>query len=280
LLEQKTQTILEKIVATKHREIEADKRVLSFADVEALAAKADPVRGFANAIVSRIARKEAAVIAEIKKASPSKGLIRADFDPASHAADYAANGAACLSVLTDRDYFQGHDDYLVAARSACTIPVIRKDFIVDRYQVAAARAMGADCVLLIVAALDASTLTDLASYAESLGLDVLVEVHNGAELDLALTLSTPLVGINNRDLHTFKTSLETSYTLASRVPADKVVITESGIHSAADVQSMLEKGIYGSVNECRTQQWFCLRPIPVPAPLNFLIRGQPSRVSS
>ena len=233
MLEQKTQTILEKIVATKHREIEADKRVLSFADVEALAAKADPVRGFANAIVSRIARKEAAVIAEIKKASPSKGLIRADFDPASHAADYAANGAACLSVLTDRDYFQGHEDYLVAARSACTIPVIRKDFIVDRYQVAAARAMGADCVLLIVAALDASTLTDLASYAESLGLDVLVEVHNGAELDLALTLSTPLVGINNRDLHTFKTSLETSYTLASRVPADKVVITESGIHSAA-----------------------------------------------
>ena len=245
MLEQKTQTILEKIVATKHREIEADKRVLSFADVEALAAKADPVRGFANAIVSRIARKEAAVIAEIKKASPSKGLIRADFDPASHAADYAANGAACLSVLTDRDYFQGHDDYLVAARAACTIPVIRKDFIVDRYQVAAARAMGADCVLLIVAALDASTLTDLASYAESLGLDVLVEVHNGAELDLALTLSTPLVGINNRNLHTFKTSLETSYTLASRVPDDKVVITESGIHSAADVQSMLEKGIYG-----------------------------------
>jgi len=245
LLEQKTQTILEKIVATKHREIEADKRVLSFADVEALAAKADPVRGFANAIVSRIARKEAAVIAEIKKASPSKGLIRADFDPASHAADYAANGAACLSVLTDRDYFQGHDDYLVAARGACTIPVIRKDFIVDRYQVAAARAMGADCVLLIVAALDASTLTDLASYAEALGLDVLVEVHNGEELDLALTLSTPLVGINNRNLHTFKTSLETSYTLASRVPADKVVVTESGIHSAADVQSMLEKGIYG-----------------------------------
>ena len=195
MLEQKTQTILEKIVATKHREIEADKRVLSFADVEALAAKADPARGFANAIVSRIARKEAAVIAEIKKASPSKGLIRADFDPASHAADYAANGAACLSVLTDRDYFQGHDDYLVAARSACTLPVIRKDFIVDRYQVAAARAMGADCVLLIVAALDASTLTDLASYAESLGLDVLVEVHNGAELDLALTLSTPLVEI-------------------------------------------------------------------------------------
>ena len=225
MLEQKTQTILEKIVATKHREIEADKCVLSFADVETLAAKADPVRGFANAIVSRVARKEAAVIAEIKKASPSKGLIRADFDPASHAADYAANGAACLSVLTDRDYFQGHDDYLVAARGACTIPVIRKDFIVDRYQVAAARAMGADCVLLIVAALDASTLTDLASYAESLGLDVLVEVHDGAELDLALTLSTPLVGINNRNLHTFKTSLETSYTLASRVPDDKVVIT-------------------------------------------------------
>ncbi len=239
------QTILEKIVATKHREIEEDKRKLSFARVESLAAKADPVRGFAEAIISRVARKEPAVIAEIKKASPSKGLIRADFDPAVHAADYATNGAACLSILTDRDYFQGHDDYLVAARAACSLPVIRKDFIVDRYQVAAARALGADCVLLIVAALDAATLTDLALYAESLGLDVLVEVHDGAELDFALTLNTPLVGINNRNLHTFETSLETSYTLAGRVPAGKVVITESGIHSAADVQSMLARGIYG-----------------------------------
>lgn len=239
------QTILEKIIATKIREIEEAKQLQSFEAVEQAAALASPVRGFADAIVTRIRRMEPAVIAEIKKASPSKGLIREDFDPAAHAADYQAHGAACLSVLTDRDYFQGHDDYLVAARAACDIPVIRKDFIVDRYQVAAARAMGADCVLLIVAALAPEKLKDLAKYAAELGLDVLVEVHDAAELDLALALDTPLVGINNRNLHTFETSLETSFALAARVPTDKVVITESGIHSAADVQEMLERNIYG-----------------------------------
>lgn len=238
-------TILEKIVATKWREIEEAQRLTSFAKLEEQAASAGPVRGFASAIVSRIARREPAVIAEIKKASPSKGLIRADFDPAAHAADYAANGAACLSVLTDREYFQGADSYLVSARAACDIPVIRKDFIVDRYQIAAARLMGADCVLLIVAALDRATLHDLATYAEQLSLDVLVEVHDAAELELALELATPLVGINNRNLHTFETSLETSYALAASVPENKVVITESGIHSADDVKQMTDRDIFG-----------------------------------
>ena len=240
-----TPTILKKILARKHEEIAERSALVSIAQLIEKAQSAESPRGFAAALAAKLAAGQSAVIAEIKKASPSKGLIRADFDPAAHAADYAANGAACLSILTDRDYFQGHDDYLVAARAACSLPVIRKDFIVDRYQVAAARALGADCVLLIVAALDATTLADLALYAESLGLDVLVEVHDGAELDLALTLNTPLVGINNRNLHTFETSLETSYTLAGRVPAGKVVITESGIHSAADVQSMLAREIYG-----------------------------------
>ena len=239
------QTILEKIIATKWREIEQAQAQTSFATLEQRAAQADPVRGFANALISRIQRREPAVIAEIKKASPSKGLIRADFDAAAHAADYEAHGAACLSVLTDRDYFQGHDDYLVAARGACGLPVIRKDFIVDRYQIAAARAMAADCVLLIVAALKPAQLHDLASYAEQLGLDVLVEVHDSAELDVALELDTPLLGINNRNLHTFETSLETSFVLAERVPEDKVVITESGIHNAGDVQAMLDRQIYG-----------------------------------
>ena len=239
------QTILEKIIATKWREIEQAQANTSFAALEQAAAKADPVRGFANALTTRIQRREPAVIAEIKKASPSKGLIRADFDAAIHAADYEAHGAACLSVLTDRDYFQGHDDYLIAARAACRLPVIRKDFIVDRYQIAAARAMDADCVLLIVAALEPAQLKDLAGYAQQLGLDVLVEVHDGAELDIALELETPLLGINNRNLHTFETSLETTYALAERVPADKVVITESGIHTAADVQGMLDRAIYG-----------------------------------
>ena len=242
MLEQKTQTILEKIVATKHREIEADKRVLSFADVEALAAKADPVRGFANAIVSRIARKEAAVIAEIKKASPSKGLIRADFDPASHAADYAANGAACLSVLTDRDYFQGHDDYLVAARSACTIPVIRKDFIVDRYQVAAARAMGADCVLLIAAALSQPELVAFHQLATEIGLDVLVETHDEAEVERALSVGATMIGVNQRDLMTFQVDHERAVRMAAEIPNGVVKIAESGVRDANDAQSLRNAG--------------------------------------
>ena len=172
-------------------------------------------------------------------------MIRADFQPAQHAKDYAENGATCLSVLTDRDYFQGHDDYLLAAREACALPVIRKDFIVDHYQLAESRALGADCILLIVAALDQQQLTELASHAMELNLDVLVEIHSQSELERALDLQSPLLGINNRNLHTFETSLETTLELAKKIPADKVVITESGIHSCADVRLMLESDIFG-----------------------------------
>jgi|TARA_B110000483_G_scaffold150889_1_gene179662 indole-3-glycerol phosphate synthase len=238
-------TILEKIVAHKHVEIATAKLKRSLTDLESMYPAAENMRGFAAAMQARVASRQPAVIAEIKKASPSKGLIRADFQPAQHAKDYAENGATCLSVLTDRDYFQGHDDYLLAAREACALPVIRKDFIVDHYQLAESRALGADCILLIVAALDQQQLTELASHAMELNLDVLVEIHSQSELERALDLQSPLLGINNRNLHTFETSLETTLELAKKIPADKVVITESGIHSCADVRLMLESDIFG-----------------------------------
>jgi|TARA_B110000879_G_scaffold34640_1_gene47790 indole-3-glycerol phosphate synthase len=238
-------TILEKIVAHKHVEIATAKLKRSLTDLESMYPAAENMRGFAAAMQARVASRQPAVIAEIKKASPSKGLIRADFQPAQHAKDYAENGATCLSVLTDRDYFQGHDDYLLAAREACALPVIRKDFIVDHYQLAESRALGADCILLIVAALDQQQLTELASHAMELNLDVLVEIHSQSELERALDLQSPLLGINNRNLHTFETSLETTLELAKKIPADKVVITESGIHSCADVMLMLESDIFG-----------------------------------
>ncbi len=238
-------TILEKIVAHKHVEIAAAKVKRSLTDLESMYPAAENMRGFAAAMQARVASRQPAVIAEIKKASPSKGLIRADFQPAQHAKDYAENGATCLSVLTDRDYFQGHDDYLLAAREACVLPVIRKDFIVDHYQLAESRALGADCVLLIVAALDQQQLIELAIHAMELNLDVLVEIHSQSELERALDLKSPLLGINNRNLHTFETSLETTLELAKKIPADKVVITESGIHSRADVALMLESDIFG-----------------------------------
>jgi indole-3-glycerol phosphate synthase len=238
-------TILEKIVAHKHVEIATAKLKRSLTDLESMYPAAENMRGFAAAMQARVASRQPAVIAEIKKASPSKGLIRADFQPAQHAKDYAENGATCLSVLTDRDYFQGHDDYLLAAREACALPVIRKDFIVDHYQLAESRALGADCILLIVAALDQQQLTELASHAMELNLDVLVEIHSQSELERALDLQSPLLGINNRNLHTFETSLETTLELAKKIPADKVVITESGIHSCADVTLMLESDIFG-----------------------------------
>jgi len=238
-------TILEKIVAHKHVEIATAKLKRSLKDLESMYPAAENMRDFAAAMQARVASRQPAVIAEIKKASPSKGLIRADFQPAQHAKDYAENGATCLSVLTDRDYFQGHDDYLLAAREACALPVIRKDFIVDHYQLAESRALGADCILLIVAALDQQQLTELASHAMELNLDVLVEIHSQSELERALDLQSPLLGINNRNLHTFETSLETTLELAKKIPADKVVITESGIHSCADVTLMLESDIFG-----------------------------------
>jgi indole-3-glycerol phosphate synthase len=205
---------------------------------------AEPVRGFLTAMESRLAASDPAVIAEVKKASPSKGVIREDFDPPAIAAAYEKAGAACMSVLTDRDFFQGHEDYLVAARAACRLPVIRKDFIVDTYQVAEARAINADCILLIVACLEDAQMQELAHCAQELGMDVLVEVHDERELERALVLETRLVGINNRNLHTFETSLDTTFRLLPEVPSDLIVITESGIHTEKDVKTMRQNGVH------------------------------------
>jgi indole-3-glycerol phosphate synthase len=218
---------------------------VSFAEIEAAARAADPVRGFARALQERVAQKQAAVIAEVKKASPSKGVLREDFVPADIARSYEAGGAACLSVLTDIDFFQGADEYLQQARAACSLPVIRKDFMIDPYQVVEARALGADCLLLIVSALDDGRMAELAASAKDVGLDVLVEVHDGDELERALkTLDTPLVGINNRNLHSFEVSLETTLDLLPRVPRDRLVITESGILTRADVELMEINEVY------------------------------------
>ena len=238
-------TILEQILADKAEEVAAAKGLRSLNQIEAEAKQADPVRGFATAMRDRISQQQSAVIAEIKKASPSKGLIREDFEPARHARDYAENGATCLSILTDRKYFQGADEYMQQARQACGLPVIRKDFMIDPYQIAESRALGADCILLIVAALQQTQLHELAAYANGIGIDILVEVHNRAELEQALELDTDLIGINNRDLHSFTTSLDTTLDLANHIPDSKLIITESGIHSRADVELMHAHGIYG-----------------------------------
>jgi indole-3-glycerol phosphate synthase len=238
-------TVLEKILARKAEEVAARRARASLADVEALARAADAPRGFARALQERVARKQAAVIAEIKKASPSKGVLREDFVPAEIAKSYESGGAACLSVLTDIDFFQGADQYLQQARAACSLPVIRKDFMIDPYQIVEARALGADCVLLIVSALDDVRMAELASVAKDVGLDVLVEVHDGDELERALkTLDTPLVGINNRNLHSFEVSLETTLDLLPRIPGDRLVITESGILTRADVELMEINRVY------------------------------------
>ncbi|HWR87284.1 MAG TPA: indole-3-glycerol phosphate synthase TrpC, partial [Acidiferrobacterales bacterium] len=196
------------------------------------------------AIMRKLAQGQAAVIAEIKKASPSKGLLRADFRPADIAASYERAGAACLSVLTDVDFFQGADEYLQQARAACALPVLRKDFTIDPWQVYEARTLNADCILLIVAALGDAQLADLAGLAQHLGMDVLVEVHDAEELERALTLHTPLIGINNRNLRTFETRLETTLDLLNRMPADRIVVTESGIHAPADVVRMRASGVH------------------------------------
>jgi len=238
-------TVLEKILARKAEEVAARRSAVSLAEVERLAAAADPVRGFAKALIEQAKRKQPAVIAEIKKASPSKGVIRENFVPADIAKSYEKGGATCLSVLTDIDFFQGADEYLQQARAACKLPVIRKDFMIDPYQIVEARALGADCVLLIVSALDDVKMAELASVANSVGLDVLVEVHDGDELERALkTLDTPLVGINNRNLHTFEVSLETTLDLLPRIPRDRLVITESGIFNRADVELMEISDVY------------------------------------
>ncbi|NRH43661.1 MULTISPECIES: indole-3-glycerol phosphate synthase TrpC [Pseudomonas] len=232
-------TVLQKILARKAEEIAELKARTSLAELEAQARAADAPRGFARALQAQVARKEAAIIAEVKKASPSKGVIREHFVPAEIAHSYALGGATCLSVLTDVDFFQGGDAYLQQARAACQLPVIRKDFLIDPIQVVEARAIGADCILLIVAALDDALMGELAATAKDVGLDVLVEVHDGAELERALkVLDTPLVGVNNRNLHTFEVSLETTLDLLPRIPQDRLVITESGILNRADVELM------------------------------------------
>ena len=232
--------ILNKIIATKRLEIAAALAVKSLAQVETEAASQPAPRDFVGAIRAKLAVGRPAVIAEIKKASPSKGVIRADFRPADIARSYAEHGAACLSVLTDRDYFQGCPEYLQAARNACTLPVLRKDFIVDRYQIAEARAMGADAILLIAAALDLRQMQELEAVAQGYGMAVLVEVHNGEELDAALQLQTPLLGINNRNLRTFEVTLQTTLGLLERIPAERIVVTESGILAPTDVALMRE----------------------------------------
>ncbi|SDS60040.1 indole-3-glycerol phosphate synthase TrpC [Pseudomonas fuscovaginae UPB0736] len=238
-------TVLEKILARKAQEVAERSARLSLAELEKLARAADAPRGFARALLEQAKLKQPAVIAEIKKASPSKGVIREHFVPSEIASSYEKGGATCLSVLTDVDYFQGSDLYLQQARAACKLPVIRKDFMVDPYQIVEARAMGADCILLIVAALEDGQMAELASLAKDVGLDVLVESHDAAELERALKhLDTPLIGINNRNLHTFDVSLETTLDLLPMVPRDRLVITESGILNRADVELMEISQVY------------------------------------
>ncbi|UYG01072.1 MULTISPECIES: indole-3-glycerol phosphate synthase TrpC [unclassified Halomonas] len=240
-----TPTILTRILARKDEEVATRRQAVSEDDLLALARKQSAPRGFIDALNRRIAAGDPAIIAEVKKASPSRGVIREAFDPAAIAESYEAGGAACLSVLTDADFFQGHEDDLIAARNACTLPVIRKDFITHGYQVTEARAIGADCILLIAAALDDKTLATLHRQATDLGMDVLVEVHDGQELERALALELKLVGINNRDLHTFETDLDTTIELLPRIPEDVTVITESGILTRDDVTRMRDHQVNG-----------------------------------
>ena len=250
--------ILARIVATKREEIAAAQAVRPLAAVEAEAAAQPAPRDFVGAIRRKIACGQPAVIAEIKKASPSRGIIRPDFQPAEIARSYAAHGAACLSVLTDRQYFQGCPEYLQAARAACELPVLRKDFMVDRYQVAEARAMGADCILLIAACLSIAEMQALEAQAYGYGMAVLVEVHNGEELDAALQLQTPLLGINNRNLRTFEVTLDTTLGLLARIPAERIVVTESGILKPEDVALMRAN----QVNAFLVGEAFMRAPLP------------------
>jgi indole-3-glycerol phosphate synthase len=243
--DQATPTILTRILARKDQEVAERQQAVSEADLLALAEKQSAPRGFIDVLNQRIAAGDAAVIAEVKKASPSKGVMREEFHPADIAKSYAQGGAACLSVLTDADFFLGHEDYLIAARDACDLPVIRKDFITHGYQVTEARAIGADCILLIVAALNDAQLRDLHQQANALGMDVLVEVHDAEELERALALDLKLVGINNRNLHTFDTSLNTTLDLLPRIPEGVTVITESGIHTRDDVELMRDHEVNG-----------------------------------
>lgn len=236
--------ILQKILARKHEEVAERRARLGVETLRRRIDKLPPPRPFAGALRQTIDRGQAAVIAEIKRASPSKGLLRDPFFPAEIAQSYAAAGACCLSVLTDQDFFQGHEDYLKEARAACELPVLRKDFIVDPYQVYETRRIGADCILLIVAALEDALLRELAQLAADLALDVLVEVHDDAELERALASGATLIGVNNRNLRNFETRLDTTLRLLPRIPADRIVVTESGIRAPADVALMRSRGVH------------------------------------
>ncbi|WP_395789816.1 indole-3-glycerol phosphate synthase TrpC [Aquimonas sp.] len=236
--------ILHRILDRKRIEVAERAEQISLAELEKAARAAAPARGFHASLMRHVKAGDAAVIAEVKKASPSKGVIRPDFSPADIARSYARGGAAALSVLTDVDFFHGSDDYLTQAREACTLPVLRKDFTVDPYQVFEARALNADCILLIVAALEDAALKELCEIGRKVGLDVLVEVHDGEELERALKLSTPLIGINNRNLHTFAVSLDTTLDLISAVPKDRLLITESGIRTEDDVMMLRAEGVH------------------------------------
>jgi indole-3-glycerol phosphate synthase len=235
--------VLQRILETKRAEIRDAKVAVPPAEIARRARAAPPVRDFVGALRAKIAAGRVAVIAESKRASPSKGLLRDPYDPAAIARSYERGGAACLSVLTDREYFQGAPEHLQAARAACALPVLRKDFMIDAYQVYEARALGADCILLIAAAIEISRMQELESVAQDLGMAVLAEVHDGTELDQALQLRTPLIGINNRDLRTFETRLETTLKLRLRVTAPRIVVSESGIASMDDVKALWRESV-------------------------------------
>ncbi|OAI22440.1 MULTISPECIES: indole-3-glycerol phosphate synthase TrpC [Methylomonas] len=239
-----TPDILKTILAKKAEEVARRKNNTPLAMLQELAGTVQAPRGFYQALRSKADQQKPAIIAEIKKASPSQGVIREDFKPVEIAVDYAFNGATCLSVLTDKEFFQGSEANLQMVRERCPLPAIRKDFMIDPYQIHESRALGADCILLIVAALDNAMLKELADTATGLGMDVLVEVHDAEELERALALNTHMIGINNRNLRTFEVSLQTTLDLKNTIPADKLIVTESGIHTPADVKLMQDNGIY------------------------------------